>query len=106
MEFRNKKMFPEEDIKVLEELNINASFDIWQPYSEAEYNQALATMKNAGILSQKTSVEMNTVSRPDEVERIKKEEQETLEKELEKTRRMKEVEAKYAKTNANAQKEE
>ena len=100
MEFRNKNLFPEEDIKVLEELNINASFDVWQPYSEAEYNQALATMKNAGILSQKTSVEMNTISRPDEVERIKKEEQEALDKELEKTRKTKEIESQFNKSSA------
>ena len=97
MEFRNKNLFPEDDIKVLEGLNINASFDIWQPYSEAEYNQALATMKNAGILSQKTSVEMNTISRPDEVERIKKEEQELMERELEKTRKTKEIESQFSK---------
>lgn len=55
-------------------LNINASFDVWQPYSESEYNQMLCTMKNSGILSKKTAVEQNTISRPDEVERINEEE--------------------------------
>ena len=54
-------------------------------------------MKNSGILSQKTAVEQNTISRPDEVERLQKEAEETIEKELEKTRRTKELEAEYAK---------
>lgn len=76
-------------------MNINANFDIWTPYSESEYNQMLCTMKNSGILSQRTSIEMNTISRPDEVERIKKEEEETFEKQLEQEERTKQVEAKY-----------
>jgi hypothetical protein len=84
-------------------LNVNASFDIWQPYSESEMNQMLATMKNAGILSQLTATEQNTISRPDEWERLKKEEAETLEKELEKERRTKELEAQYSTTSQNPQ---
>lgn len=106
MEFRNKRMFPEEDIKVLEELNINASFDIWQPYSEEQYNQMIATMKNAGILSRATAAEQNTISRPDELERLEKQDMEEMDREIEKTRRTKEVEAKYAKTSSDTQTEE
>jgi hypothetical protein len=84
-------------------LNVNASFDIWQPYSESEMNQMLATMKNAGILSQLTATEQNSISRPDEWERLKKEEAETLEKEMEKERRTKELEAQYSTTSQNQQ---
>lgn len=84
-------------ITEFDKLNINAQFDIWQPFSESEYNQMLSTMKNSGILSQKTAVEQNTISRPDEVERLQKEAEETMENELEKTRRTKELEAKYPK---------
>lgn len=63
------------------DLHINASFDIWKPFSESEYNQMVTTMVNSGILSRKTGIETNTVSRPDEVERVRKEEKEKEEKE-------------------------
>jgi hypothetical protein len=84
-------------------LNVNASFDIWQPYSDSEYNQMISTMVNSGILSKRTGIEQNTISRPDEVERCEKEDQETMEKELEKERRTKELEAKYSTTSQNQQ---
>jgi hypothetical protein len=84
-------------------LNVNASFDIWQPYSDSEYNQMISTMVNSGILSKRTGIEQNTISRPDEVERCEKEDQETLEKELEKERRTKELEAKYSTDSQNQQ---
>ena len=77
-------------------MDVNASFDIWQPYSQSEYSQMLCTMKNAGIISQTTAVEVNEISRPDEVERIKREQEEALAKELDKTRRTKELEAEFA----------
>ena len=82
-------------------MSINAHMVIWKPYSEESYNQMLATMKQAGILSQKSSIEQNTISRPDEVERVKAEEREALELEMEKERRTKEIEAKYSKTAQN-----
>lgn len=63
-------------ITEFDKLRINAHFDIWQPFSEMEYNQGLAVMKQAGILSRKTAVEANTVARPDELERIRREEEE------------------------------
>jgi hypothetical protein len=63
----------------------------------------LATMKNSGILSQLTATEQNTISRPDEWERLKKEEAEALEKELEKERRTKELEAQYSTASQNPQ---
>lgn len=82
-------------------MNVNASFEIWQPYSESEYSQMLCTMKNAGIISQRTAIEQNNVSRPDEVERIEREGQEEIEKEMEKARRTKELEAKYSANAGN-----
>lgn len=74
-------------------LNINAHFDVWQPYSESEWNQMLCTMKNAGILSVSSAVENNTVSRPDEIERIKKEADAEFEKQLEQQKRQAEITA-------------
>lgn len=54
-------------------LRIGAKLKVWRPFNEAEYNQMLATMKGAGIISTKTAVESNTVSAPDELARIHKE---------------------------------
>lgn len=85
-------------------VKINASFDIWKPFSEAEYNQMICTMKNSGILSQRTSIEQNTISRPDEVERIQKETDEAFEKEIEQTERTKQLEAKYSTSNTGTSK--
>jgi len=90
-------------ITEFDKLNINASFDIWQPYSQESYNQMLCTMKNSGILSQLTATEQNSISRPDEWERLKKEEAEAIEKELEKERRTKELEAQYSTVSQNQQ---
>ena len=101
IELRNKGINTEA-VPQFAELNINAQFDIWQPYSEAEWNQMLCTMKNSGILSQETATEQNTVSRPDEVVRIKKEADETFNKQLEQTKRTKELEAQYASQSTNS----
>lgn len=102
MELVNKKK-KTDAVTEFAKMNINAHMVIWKPFSEESYNQMLCTMKNAGILSRKSSVEQNTISRPDEVERIEREERETMEKELEKTRRTKEMEAQYSKNTQNEQ---
>ena len=83
-------------ITEFDKLNINASFDIWQPYSEESYNQMLCTMKNSGILSVASAVEQNTISRPDELERILRQTEAETELELEKTRRTKEMEIQFS----------
>lgn len=88
-------------ITEFDKMNINASFNIWKPYSESEYNQMLCTMKNSGILSQKTAVEVNTISRPDEVERVKQEQEELAQKELDKLQQTKEIESKYSASSKN-----
>lgn len=94
MELVNKKV-KGNAVTEFAKMNINANFDIWMPYSASEYNQMLSTMKNSGILSQRTAAEMNTIARPDEVERIKQEEEEATQKELDKTERTKEIESRY-----------
>ena len=101
---KNNPFYKQDAITEFAKLNINASFDIWAPYSESEYNQMLCTMKNAGILSQKTATEQNTVSRPDEVERINKEKEQALQEELEKERATKQLEAEFQQnTTSNSQ---
>lgn len=93
-------------ITEFDKMNINASFDVWQPFSEAEWNQMLCTMKNSGILSQTTATEQNTISRPDEVERINKEKEQAIVDELDKTRRTKELEAEFNNNNSQNTDEE
>ncbi|MCF0201804.1 MAG: phage portal protein [Bacteroidaceae bacterium] len=64
-------------------MEISASYKLWRPFSVAEYNQMLSTMVGAGLLSKKTAIELNTESRPDELARIMKEEEDRDKKELE-----------------------
>ena len=106
IELRNKEILTDA-VPRFAKLNVNAQFDIWQPYSEESYNQMLCTMKNSGILSQETATEQNTVSRPDEVVRIKKEADETFNKQLEQLKRTKELDEQYAtqSTNSNTNEE-
>lgn len=59
-----------EAITRFDDMDILSSFMVWQPRSETEYNTMLETMKSNGILSQKTAVEKNTVSAPDEELRL------------------------------------
>ena len=53
-----------------DKLEISSSFKQWRPRNNAEYNQMLAMLKNAGLISQKTGIEKNTESTPDEEIRI------------------------------------
>lgn len=61
-----------------ERLNISAKFKVWQPRNDYEYNQMLAMLTNAGILSKESGIELNTESKPDEKERIRKENEESI----------------------------
>lgn len=63
---------------------ISASFDIWIPLSETEYNNMVIALAGAGLISKETGIEMNTVSKPDEKARVRQEEEEKERKELEK----------------------
>lgn len=59
-----------EAITRFEQMDILSSFKVWQPRSENEYNTMLSTMYGAGIISQKTAIDQNTVSAPDEELRV------------------------------------
>lgn len=67
-----------------EELDINAKFKVWKPLNEMEYNQIITMLKGAGVLSLESSIELNTLSKPDEKNRIKKETEEAERKAQEK----------------------
>lgn len=60
-----------------EELNINAKFKVWKPLNDEAYNMSVAQMKQMGIISLETAIEMNTYSKPDEKARVRKEMEET-----------------------------
>lgn len=66
-----------------EDLNISSRFKVWRPFNEYEYNQMITILSGAGVLSQETAIELNTLSKPDEKIRVAKEEEEKERKALE-----------------------
>lgn len=54
----------------LNTLSISAAFKQWRPRNDMEYNTMLATLKGSGLISQKTGIEKNTESTPDEEIRV------------------------------------
>ena len=103
IELRNKGIMTDA-VPRFAALNINAKFDIWQPYSESEWNQMICTSVNSGIISQETGVEQNTLSKPDEMQRISREKQKTMQEELDKERATKQLEAEFQQnTTSNSQ---
>lgn len=66
-------------ITSFENLNINSKFTIWKPRNDAEYNNILLSLVGGGILSKQTGIELNTMSRPDEAERVNLEKENTSE---------------------------
>ena len=80
-------------------LPVYSKFRIWRPFSESEYNQMLATLKGAGLLSVRTGIELNTASAPDELARVNTEAEEKFKTELEHTEATKAMELKYSTDN-------
>lgn len=56
-----------------ESLNIGAQFKIWKPMNETEFNNMIVSLTGAGILSKESGIELNTLSKPDEKNRVAKE---------------------------------
>ena len=81
-------------------LPVYSKFRIWRPFSASEYNQMLATLKGAGLLSVRTGIERNTESAPDELARVNTEEEIKFQTELRHTEETKKMEAKFANNNA------
>lgn len=67
-------------------LHIAAKMKPWRPLNETEYNNMLASLKNSGLISERTGVEKNTESTPDEMARKRKETEEAIERERLKTK--------------------
>lgn len=66
-----------------EDLNISSRFKVWRPFNEFEYNQMITTLKGAGVISTETAIEVNTISKPDEKLRVRKEVEEAERKAME-----------------------
>lgn len=60
-------------ITEFEDLDISATFSVWEPQNDYEYNQMLSIMVGSGILSKETAIELNTESKPDEKIRVQRE---------------------------------
>lgn len=83
-----------------ENLKINASMKVWRPHNDTEYNNMIIALKQSGCISEETSIEVNTISAPDEKMRRQKEREEEERKEEDKFNReqkAKETEVKEAK---------
>lgn len=72
----------EDAITEFQSLDITAQFKVWRPMNQTEYNNMLVALKGAGILSKQTAVENNTESKPDELRRLSKDEEEKLKEEI------------------------
>ena len=57
-------------ISRFEKMQINASQPVWKPMSATEYNNMLIALKQAGLLSQESGIELNTESKPNEKARV------------------------------------
>ena len=84
-----------------EELNINAKFKVWKPLNDEAFNLNVATLKQAGVLSKETAIEVNTLSKPDEKARVRKEEEEAERKALAQQEATLQMQASYNKSNEN-----
>lgn len=89
-----------------EELNINAKFKVWKPLNDEAFNLNVATLKQAGVLSKETAIEVNTLSKPDEKTRVRKEEEEAERKALAQQKATLQMQASYNRSNENKSEED
>lgn len=65
------------------DVNISADFTVWMPKSDVEFSQRLVTLKQSGIISAKTATEICDLSKSDEENRLKDEEELKIQREKE-----------------------
>ena len=65
----------------------------------------ITTLSGAGVISKETAIEVNTVSKPDEKQRIRKEEEEAEQKALQQQEATLEMQSKYS-NNEQSNKED
>lgn len=79
-----------------EDLHVSSKFKVWRPFNEYEFNQMIATLKGADIISQETAIEVNTISKPDEKLRVRKEVEEAERKALKQQEQELQMQQKYS----------
>ena len=82
---------------------INSTFRIWRPFSESEFNQMLATLKGAGLLSARSGMELCTVTAPDEKRRVEEEDEATFQTQLKRDEQKQKMENQVQQTNNNSE---
>lgn len=99
----NKKAMTDYD-----ELRIFSEFRVWKPKSEEAHNQMLATLYQGGNggISRQTFIEKNTVSAPDEANRIQKEHDAAIKEADEQAEKQALLTAKTNSQNKNASKDD
>lgn len=85
------------------ELRIFSEFRVWKPKSEEAHNQMLTALYQSGKggISRQTFVEKNTISAPDEIQRIKKEQEEQMALEQKQAEQSMELEIKKQKATSS-----
>lgn len=78
---RVKKKEQQQALTDFKKVEIHSYLKEWKPRNEYEYNQMVQALNAGGILSRLSGVELNTLSKPDEMARIEKEDKEKEEKE-------------------------
>ena len=74
-------------------------FMFWGPFNETEFNQMITTLSGAGVISMETAIEVNTISKPDEKQRIRKETEDAEKKALEQQEATLKMQAEVNKSN-------
>jgi hypothetical protein len=96
----------EQAITEFKEILINAKFKVWKPLNEYEYNQIITMLQGAGVISKESAIELNTMSKPDEKNRIKKENEEAERKAEEQMAAQAALNQQQSTNNSNAKKSE
>lgn len=88
------------------DLKINAKFKVWRPFNEYEYNQMITILTGAGVLSKESGIELNTLAKPDEKQRVAKETEEAERKALEQQEATIEMQNKYSNNEQKTKEDE
>ena len=68
-------------ITEFDQININAKFSVWKPRNETEYNNMVSSLFGSKLISRETGIELNTLSKPDELQRCNTEDDKIREEE-------------------------
>lgn len=84
-----------------ENLHINAKFKVWRPQSESDLVSRLQMGVQAGFTSIETACEVNPDAKPDELARLQREKERSIQEDLDKQEQSLAMTKKYSTTNNN-----